>query len=289
MGWPDSTRAAVSTPRLKVRFGMYNEAQIGTRLASIFNLTGKVAVITGAAQGLGRQVARLFAQVGARVVIADLNLEAAQATAADIGADGGIAMACGVNVAEADSVAALFAAIDSRFAQVDILVNNAAHRAKAEFLDMSVAQWDSMQQVTLRGTFLCAREAIRRMKARGQGGSIVNISSVGAVHPTLWGINVHYDAAKAGVDSLTRSLASEFAGDAIRVNSLLPGGMSSEGGHNISTSYKIRGPMVGPGRIGLGRVADPMEVAQVALFLASPAASYVTGQILAADGGYMVG
>jgi NAD(P)-dependent dehydrogenase (short-subunit alcohol dehydrogenase family) len=145
-----------------------------------------------------------------------------------------------------------------------------------------------MQQVTLRGSFLCAREAIRRMRAKGKGGCVVNISSVGAVHPTLWGVNVHYDAAKAGVDALTRSLASEFASDGIRVNSLLPGGMSSEGGRDISSSYEIRGPMVGPGRIGLGRLADPLEVAQVALFLASPASSYVTGQILAADGGYMV-
>jgi NAD(P)-dependent dehydrogenase (short-subunit alcohol dehydrogenase family) len=267
---------------------MYTEAQIATRLAAIFNLTGKVAVITGAAQGLGRQTARLFAEVGARVVIADLNREAALAAAADIETGGGIATGCEVDVADVASVEALFATIDDRFGQVDILVNNAAHRGKAEFLEMPVEQWDVMQKVTLRGSFLCAREAIRRMKARGKGGSIVNISSVGSVHPTLWGINVHYDAAKAGVDSLTRSLASEFASDGIRVNSLLPGGMSSEGGHSISASYKIRGPMTGPGRIALGRVADPMEVAQAALFLASPAASYVTGQILAADGGYLV-
>jgi len=267
---------------------MYSEAQIGSRLTSIFNLSGRVAVITGSAQGLGRQTANLFAEVGARVAIADLNLEAAKLAAADIEARGGVAAAIGVDVAEAASVEALFAAVDARFGQVDILVNNAAHRGKAEFFDMSVQQWDAMQQVTLRGSFLCAREAIRRMRIRGKGGSIVNISSVGSIHPTLWGINVHYDAAKAGVDSLTRSLASEFAGDGIRVNSLLPGGMNSEGGGNISSSYKIRGPMISPGRIALGRIADPLEVAQVALFLASPAASYVTGQILAADGGYMV-
>jgi NAD(P)-dependent dehydrogenase (short-subunit alcohol dehydrogenase family) len=267
---------------------MYNETQIGSRLASIFNLTGKVAVITGAAQGLGREMVRLFAEVGAQVVIADLNVEAAKLTAADIEAKGGTAAAFGVNVAEALSVEALFAAIDSRFGPVDILVNNAAYRGKAEFFDMSVEQWDAMQQVTLRGSFLCAREAIRRMRARGRGGSIVNISSVSAVHPTLWGVNAHYDAAKAGLDALTRSLASEFASDGIRVNSLLPGGMNSEGGRNISGSYEIRGPMIGAGRVALGRMADPMEVAQVALFLASPAASYVTGQLLAADGGYMV-
>jgi NAD(P)-dependent dehydrogenase (short-subunit alcohol dehydrogenase family) len=168
---------------------MYTETQIGIRLASMFNLSGKVAVITGSAQGLGRQMAQLFAEVGAQVMIADLNVEAARLAAADIEAKGGIAAACGVNVAEATSIAALFAAVDGRFGQVDILINNAAHRGKAEFFEMSVEQWDVMQQVTVRGSFLCAREAIRRMKAQGKGGSIVNISSVSAVHPTIWGVN----------------------------------------------------------------------------------------------------
>jgi NAD(P)-dependent dehydrogenase (short-subunit alcohol dehydrogenase family) len=267
---------------------MYDEAQIGKRLAAIFNLTGKVAVITGSAQGLGRTMVRLFAEVGATVVLADINIDAAKAAAAEIKANGGIASAFAVDVGEESSVKALFAAIDRQLGPVDILVNNAAHRGKAEFFEMTVDQWDAMQQVTLRGAFLCCREAIASMKAKGSGGAIVNISSVGSVHTSIWGINVHYDAAKAGVDSLTRSLASEFAGAGIRVNSLLPGGMASEGGKDISASYNIRGPILGTGRVPLGRMADPMEVAQAALFLASPAASYVTGQILAADGGFMV-
>jgi NAD(P)-dependent dehydrogenase (short-subunit alcohol dehydrogenase family) len=267
---------------------MYDEQHIGKHLARIFGLTGQVAVVTGSAQGLGREIARLLAEVGAQVVIADLNLEAAKVAAADIESDGGTALALPVNLGDESSIKALFASVSQQYGHLDILVNNAAHRGKAELFEMSVEQWDSMLQVTLRGTFLCAREAIMLMKRQGNGGSIVNISSVGSVHPTLWGVNVHYDAAKAGVDSVTRSLASEFASDRIRVNSVLPGGMSSEGGKNISAQYEIRGPMIGAGRIPLGRVAEPREVAQVVLFLASPAASYVTGQILAADGGYMV-
>jgi NAD(P)-dependent dehydrogenase (short-subunit alcohol dehydrogenase family) len=267
---------------------MYKDSQIGERLAKIFTLTGKVAIITGSAQGLGRETARLMAEVGASVVIADLNAEAANKTAAEIAASGGLAMACGMDVSDEASVKAMFAAVDARFGGVDILVNNAANRSKAEFFDMTMAQWDRMLDVTLRGTFLCCREAISRMQAKGQGGSIVNVSSVSAVRTTVWGINAHYDAAKSGVDSLTRGLAGEFCADKIRVNSVLPGGMTSEGGNDIGASFRIRGPIVGPGRIPMARIAGPMEVAQAVLFLASPAASYITGQLLAADGGFMV-
>ena len=266
---------------------MYTNEQIGARLASTFGLAGKVAVITGAAQGLGRDTAKLMAESGANVVIADLNGEAAQTTAAAIEAQGGIAMSCACDVADEVSVRAMFAAVDAKFGRVDILVNCAADRSKAEFFEMSVAQWDRMQAVTLRGTFLCCREAIQRMQKQG-GGSIVNISSVGSVQTTLWGVNTHYDAAKAGVDNMTRTLAGEFAAQNIRVNSILPGGMASEGGAKISATFKMRGPIVGPGRIPMGRTASPMEVAQAVFFLASPAASYITGQNIAADGGFMV-
>jgi NAD(P)-dependent dehydrogenase (short-subunit alcohol dehydrogenase family) len=267
---------------------MYNESQIGSRLAGIFNLTGLIAIITGSAQGLGRETARLLAEVGANVVVADLNLDAARRTAAEIESGGGIAFASAVDVSDETSVKEMFAAVDTRFGGVDILVNNAAYRSKAEFFDMPVQQWDKMQEVVVRGTFLCCREAIRRMKAAGKGGSIVNISSVGSVRTTLWGVNTHYDAAKAGVDSITRTLASEFASDRIRVNSILPGGMQSEGAKDISSNFTLRGPMVGAGRIPMGRIAAPIEVAQAVLFLASPASSYITGQMLAADGGFMV-
>jgi NAD(P)-dependent dehydrogenase (short-subunit alcohol dehydrogenase family) len=263
--------------------------QIGARLAQVFNLTGKIAVVTGSGQGLGRATAQLFAEAGAQVVIADLNAAAASSVAAEIESKGGIAFAFPVDVSDELGVNALFDAIDAKFGAVDILVNNVAYRSKADFFTMSVEQWDKMFDVTVRGTFLCSRAAIPRMRRAGKGGSIVNISSVGSVHTTLWGVNSHYDAAKAGVDSLTRSLSGELAADNIRVNSVLPGGMASEGGKAVSSTHPLRGPIMGAGRILMGRVADPLEVANCVLFLASPAASYVTGQTLAADGGFMVG
>jgi NAD(P)-dependent dehydrogenase (short-subunit alcohol dehydrogenase family) len=267
---------------------MYDSSQVGARLTPVYGLTDKVAVVTGSAQGLGREIAGLFAEVGARVVIADLNDDAARAAAAEIDGNGGVALSARADIADEASVRSLFDFAAKAFGGIDILVNNAANRSKAELFEMTREQWDAMLNVTLRGTFLCSREAVRHMKAKGQGGAIVNISTVGSVRTTLWGVNVHYDAAKAGVDSLTRSFASEFAADGIRVNSVLPGGMASEGAKQISSAYKIRGPMIGPGRIPFGRVANPLEVAQAVLFFASPASSYVTGQIVAADGGFTV-
>jgi len=267
---------------------MTTDAQIGARLAPLFNLTGKTAVVTGAAQGLGFDTSDLLAGLGAHVVMADLNLEAAKQAAAEVHTKGGSATPMQVDIGSLDSIQALFHEVTANLGEADILINSAADRSKAETFEMTEAQWDRMLDVTLRGTFYCSREAIRGMQAKGQGGAIVNISSVGAVRTTIWGINVHYDAAKAGIDSLTRSFAGEYGAGNIRVNSILPGGMASKGGANISSSYNIRGPIMGPGRVPLGRMGSTMEIAQAVVFLASPASSYITGQIIAVDGGFFV-
>jgi NAD(P)-dependent dehydrogenase (short-subunit alcohol dehydrogenase family) len=254
---------------------------------SVFGLAGKTALITGAASGLGLATARLFAEVGASVVIGDLDGAAAEAAARDLTPVGPV-MAMQMNVAEEDSVVAAFDQAASRFGGVDVLVNNAAYRQKADTMTMSVEEWDRMHAVNARGTFLCLREAVRQMRGRG-GGAIVNISSMSAERPTIFP-NMHYDSAKAGVDAITRLAAVEFAGDNIRVNSILPGGMETKGAAQIrGTHVDMGGPAMMPGRTPLGRAAQPVEVARAILFLASPAASYVTGVQLLVDGGFTKG
>jgi len=256
-----------------------------------FSLEGKVALISGAAQGLGMEIAALFLDVGASVVLTDINGDAARATAADLSAKGPV-LGLAMDVADEAAVDAAFEAAARQFGGVDVLVNNAAYRKKASTMDMPVAEWDLMHAVCTRGTFLCLRAAVKQMRGRG-GGSIVNISSMSAQHPTIYP-NMHYDSAKAGVDAITRLSAVEFARDGIRVNSVLPGGMATPGPDKMRAMEaeggpKIEGPATIPGRQVLGRIAQPIEMARAVLFLASDAASYITGAELLVDGGLTKG
>jgi NAD(P)-dependent dehydrogenase (short-subunit alcohol dehydrogenase family) len=251
-----------------------------------FRLDGKKAIVTGAASGIGRATAELFALVGADVLFLDLDGDAAKVAADAVGA---ASAAC--DIADHEQVARLFADASARFGRLDVLANVAAYRRKADTMTMPASEWDAMHAVTTRGTFLCMREAIRIMRDQAEGGSIVNVSSVSAAHPTIFS-NMHYDSAKAGVDAMTRAAAVEFAGDRIRVNSIQPGGTASGGAAsmqtNLQTEFKPSGPITQPGRLPLGRLSQPIEQARAILFLASDAASYITGQHLAIDGGYAI-
>lgn len=252
-----------------------------------FGLKGKIALITGAASGLGKATAELFLQVGASVVIVDLDVERAKTVADELKAIGPVE-GVGADVADEASVTDAFRLAAERFDGVDLLVNNAAYRSKADTMAMPVEEWDRMHAVNTRGTFLCMRAAVPQMRARG-GGSIVNISSMSALHPTIFP-NMHYDSSKAGVDAITRLAALEFAPDNIRVNSVLPGGMDTQGGANIrAANVNMAGPALIPGRNPLGRMAQPIEMARAVLFLASEASSYITGVELLVDGGFTKG
>lgn len=248
-----------------------------------FGLSGKTAIVTGAASGIGLATATLFTELGARVIFADIEENGVREAAEAVGA---AHIVC--DISDEAAVHALYAYASRLFdSRLDVLANVAAYRRKADTMTMPSSEWDKMHAVTTRGTFLMMREAIKIMREQETGGSIVNVSSVSAVHPTIFN-NAHYDSAKAGVDAMTRAMAIEFASHGIRINSVQPGGTASRGADRLGSEIKLAGPILAPGRIALGRLSQPIEQARAILFLASDAASYITGQHLTVDGGFAV-
>ena len=189
----------------------------------LLDLTGKVAIVTGSASGMGRETARYFAAAGASVIVADRDEAPAQAVAVELRDSGAKALAVRVDIADEASVIGLMERTVAAFGGLDILVNNAAIQDRAKLEDITVEFWDRVQSVNLRGTFLCLREAARIMRDQGRGGAVVNVASTSAVHPVMVGLTA-YAAAKAGVTALTRNAALELAAAGIRVNAVLPVG-----------------------------------------------------------------
>jgi NAD(P)-dependent dehydrogenase (short-subunit alcohol dehydrogenase family) len=261
----------------------------GRLLATTFGLEGKTALVTGGGSGIGQAAARLFAAVGAKVAVAGHHATSIQATAEQIADEGGDALAVQMDIADEASVRNGFALAMRRYGRLDMLVCNAAFRPKADFMEMSVEQWDHMHNVNTRGTFLCMREAIRAMRAGAHGGAIVNVSTIGTLHPVAFS-NTHYDSSKAAINALTRTSALEFAPDGIRINAVLPGHTDTDAARKIRAAYTAprKGPMSDPKRHPMGRPAEPGEIAAAILFLASPAASFITGHLLAVDGGFIL-
>lgn len=257
-----------------------------TNALSPFALDNKVAIITGGASGLGQATAKLFANVGATVVILDIDASGAEKTAAQIRDAGGSATSIPCDLEHESHIVSAFDSAVAAHGRVDIAVNCAAYRRKAEFMEMTEAEWNAMFNITARGTFYVMRAAIKHMIANKIEGSIVNVSSISAQRAVIFA-NAHYDAAKAGVDALTRSAAIEFSEHKIRINCVAPGGINTPGLENIKSSINFRGPATIAGRLPFG-FAEPIEIARAILFLASPAASYITGRILAVDGGHLI-
>jgi NAD(P)-dependent dehydrogenase (short-subunit alcohol dehydrogenase family) len=241
-----------------------------------FSLAGRRAVVTGGASGIGRAIAEVLAEGGAQVAVADRDFDRATATAAAIG---GTAIHLDVtDAAEAERVAARHAESGAP----DILVNNAGIVQNAASLDVDLADWRRVIDVNLHGVFHTARAFGRHMVAAGRG-SVVNISSICgevAVHPQP---QAAYNAAKAGVNLLTKSLAVEWAGK-VRVNAVAPGYTATE--LTLLGRSKPEWFETWLAGIPMGRLAEPREIGLVVAFLASDAASYVTGTVLTVDGGY---
>ena len=243
-----------------------------------FGLAGRVCIVTGGAQGIGEACVRRFAREGAQVVIADIDDARGAALAAELG---GVYLHCDVgNKAQVDALVAQAMAAHGR---IDVLVNNAGIFKAADFLDMTEADFDAVLRVNLKGAFLMGQAVARKMAKAGKG-SIVNMSSVNGVLaiPTIAGYNV----SKGGINQLTRVMALSLADKGIRVNAVAPGTIATElAAKAVLTSEEAKARIMS--RTPMRRLGEPAEIADVVAWLASDAASYVTGEIVVVDGGRM--
>ena len=241
-------------------------------------LTGKVALVTGAAQGIGKAIALLLARNGADLVVWDINLEKAEETAKEIEALGRRAIAMKVDVASLEHVERMVEAILEELGQIDILVNNAGITRDKLILRMTEEDWDAVLNINLKGTFNCTKTVVRHM-SKQRSGKIVSIASVVGEMGNAGQAN--YAASKAGVIGFTKTIAREFAGRGINVNAIAPGYIETPMTDVLSEKVKEELRRLIP----MERLGRPEDVAEAVLFLVSEASSYITGQVLNVNGG----
>ncbi len=256
-------------------------------VSAMFGLRGKVCVITGAATGIGRETALLFAAAGAEIAALDINADALGSLAEDVAGKGGKVVVIAMDQGDPAAITAAFATVDAAFPRLDVLLNCAGIYPRANFETVTPEFLDRIFDINMRGVFLCTQEAVRRMKTAG--GSIINISSVTSLKAGIYD-NSQYGMTKAALNALTVSIALEYAGHNIRVNAILPGGIATQAAIASSgIGDPLRGPFLQPGRVPLGgHNAAPLEIAKACLFLASDASAFITGQLIAVDGGFLI-
>jgi NAD(P)-dependent dehydrogenase (short-subunit alcohol dehydrogenase family) len=250
----------------------------------LFDLSGRVAVVTGGGSGLGQGIAEGYAQMGAAVSVVDINPETAQGTADGINTAGGTAMAVSCDVTQGDQVKAAVAQTLQEFGKIDILVANAGIGDRNLAEEMTFEQWDRVMAINLTGVWLFDQEVGRHMIKRGEGGRIINMSSIGGIIGVETG-NANYCASKGGIIAMTRCLAIEWAKYNILVNAIAPTHSRTPLIEKLMRDKpEVRTYFLG--NIPLGRLGEIVDVVGPAIFLASDAAAFVTGHVLVADGGH---
>jgi NAD(P)-dependent dehydrogenase (short-subunit alcohol dehydrogenase family) len=246
-------------------------------------LQDKVALVTGAAQGIGRAIAEIYAEQGARVVVSDILAEQAQAVAKGINRNSELhATALRLDVTDPRSVQQAIAATVGTYGRIDILVNNAGVLRPHRIIDFPLEDWELIFRVNVRGTFLCSQAAARQMIAQGQGGCIINIASASAAKADRE--SSAYCASKSAVVGLTRVLALELGPYDIRANAILPGATDTQMLRDLIDQVPgVREELLA--KTPLGKMATPRDQAKAALFLASDLASHITGEQLVVSGG----
>jgi 3-oxoacyl-[acyl-carrier protein] reductase len=246
-----------------------------------FSLNNKIAIVTGSGQGIGRAIARMFAEAGADLVIADIRMDTAEATATDIRSLQRKAFTIQVDVRDKNQVDEMVTKTIEKFGCIDILVNNAGFgHMTVPLVEMNEEEWDKCVTLNLKSTFLCCK-AVSRVMMRQKRGTIINMASMAALGAYPMGAN--YSAAKAGIKNLTETLAVELGPYNIRVNALAPGVIETQ----LTAELYERRPELKIQRlknIPLGRLGTPEDVANVALFLASDASSYISGETISIKG-----
>jgi 3-oxoacyl-[acyl-carrier protein] reductase len=239
-------------------------------------INGQIAIVTGGGKGIGQAICVTLAAKGAIIIIADKDVKAAAETAAECG---GKSCAIELDVASEESILKLYAAVKERFGRLDILVNNAGIFKATPILDTAVAEWDMIQSVNLRGTFLMSREALRVMREQ-RSGRIINIASMSAKTGGI-AAGAHYSASKAGVVCFTKSLAMQAAPYDICVNAITPGLIETD----LTRAWGPEANAKLTEKIPLKKFGQPQDVAETVAFLASQRGRYITGEIIDINGG----
>ena len=253
-------------------------------LKNCFSLSGKAALVTGAGSGIGQAIAIAFAQFGASVAVVDIDDKGAASTVSEITSDGGAAFVVKCDVTDSAQVSAVVDKAIAKFGKLDILVNSAGIGMRSPAENMTDEMWDRVIDINLKGAFLFCRAAGRHMIARGEGGRIINVSSIAGTVGVETG-NANYAATKGGMNAMTRCLAIEWAKHNILVNSLAPSHTKTALIEKLmqekpeTAEYFLN-------NIPLGRLADVEDIAAPAVFLASKASAFITGQVILADGGH---